>query len=251
MKRALITTIMVVAVLALVCSWAVAEEEESIELKTDKEKVSYAIGVQIGESMKNDDLDINVDVLSRALSDVFNDKSLAMSEEEIMKTMKEFQQEMMKKQREAMEKEAQENIEEAEEFLEENKKKENVKVMDSGLQYMVIEKGTGESPGDNDRVKVKYTGSFINGEVFDSTEQRGGQPATFSIKGVVPGMSEALENMKVGGKWKIFIPPELGYGAQGGGGRIPPNALLIFDVELVDIVEGSQSNQPQPKINLQ
>ena len=127
------------------------------------------------------------------------------------------------------------NKTEGEEFLAKNKEKEGVKTTDSGLQYEIIKEGTGPKPKETDKVKVDYTGTLIDGTVFDSSVQRG-QPATFGVNQVIPGWTEALEMMPVGSKWKIYIPSDLGYGERGAGKDIGPNSTLIFEVELLDIV---------------
>jgi FKBP-type peptidyl-prolyl cis-trans isomerase len=127
------------------------------------------------------------------------------------------------------------NLQQAQQFLEQNRQEPDVHVTDSGLQYQVIEEGEGESPDASDTVKVHYRGTLLDGTEFDSSYARG-QPATFAVNQVVPGWTEALQEMKVGGTWKLWIPPDLGYGAQGRG-PVPPNALMVFEVELIDIVD--------------
>jgi FKBP-type peptidyl-prolyl cis-trans isomerase FklB len=119
-------------------------------------------------------------------------------------------------------------------FLEQNAQREGVKVTESGLQYVVLEEGEGESPDPTDRVRVNYTGTLLDGQVFDSTENRG--PAVFGVNQVIPGWTEALGMMKEGGKWRLFIPSDLAYGPRGAGGRIGPNEVLIFEVELLDVM---------------
>lgn len=209
--------------------------------KTEMDKISYAIGVQIGKSMKQDGLAINPAVLSKAISDVFAGKGLAMSDEQIMKTISEFQRKLVAKKQAEMKDITKKNLAAGEAFLAANVKKEGVKVVPSGLQYKVIEKGTGPSPDADDSVKVHYEGKLIDGTVFDSSYKRG-EPAEFEVGQVIKGWSEALQLMKQGAKWKLFIPANLAYGERGAGGTIPPNAVLTFDVELLDVIENNDAD---------
>jgi FKBP-type peptidyl-prolyl cis-trans isomerase FkpA/FKBP-type peptidyl-prolyl cis-trans isomerase FklB len=168
--------------------------------------------------------------LAQALKDASTGKN-EMSKEEMQAAMMKLQEMAMKKQQES----ADENSKKGKEFLEKNKSATGVKTTTSGLQYITEKEGTGASPSKEDVVKVHYKGTLTNGEQFDSSYDRG-QPAEFPVGGVIPGWTEALQLMKVGGKAKLFIPPELAYGPSGRPG-IPPNSVLIFEVELMDIVK--------------
>jgi FKBP-type peptidyl-prolyl cis-trans isomerase FklB len=159
-----------------------------------------------------------------------------MTDQDINKVMQAFQKVMKKQQNEKNAADAAKNKKAGKEFLEQNKKKDGVVELPDGLQYKVLKKGTGASPKATDKVKVNYTGTLINGKEFDSSYKRG-QPAEFPLNNVIPGWTEALQMMKVGGKWKLFIPSDLAYGDQGRGSVIPPGATLIFEVELLDIVK--------------
>ncbi|HEY8270826.1 MAG TPA: FKBP-type peptidyl-prolyl cis-trans isomerase [Pseudobdellovibrionaceae bacterium] len=200
------------------------------KLDTDQKKASYAIGQQIGGNMKQQNIEIDTDVMAMAMKDAIKGDS-KMTKEEIQQAMMKLQESAMKKQQEAGE----ENKKKGAEFLEKNKTAEGVKVTASGLQYKVEKEGDGKMPTKTDTVKAHYKGTLIDGTQFDSSYDRG-QPAEFPVQGVIPGWSEALQLMKVGSKYKLFIPPELAYGASGRPG-IPANSVLVFDVELMDIVK--------------
>lgn len=200
------------------------------DLKSDKGQASYAIGQQIGRNLKAQNIEIDAKTLAASLTDAMAGKS-ELKEDEIQKAMMKLQEMAMKKQGE----EADKNKAKSAEFLEKNKSAEGVKSTASGLQYIVVSEGTGAMPTKTDTVKCHYKGTLISGEQFDSSYDRG-QPAEFPVGGVIPGWTEALQMMKVGSKYKLFIPPELAYGASGRPG-IPPNSALVFEVELLDIVK--------------
>lgn len=200
------------------------------KLDNDKSKASYAIGQQIGQNLKQQNIEVDADALAMALKDASEGKN-QMTKEQIQEAMMKLQENAMKKQQE----EAETNKKKGAEYLEKNKSAAGVKVTASGLQYIVEKEGTGKTPTKDDVVKCHYTGTLTNGEKFDSSVDRG-QPAEFPVSGVIPGWTEALQMMKVGGKMKLFIPPELAYGPSGRPG-IPPNSVLVFEVELLDIVK--------------
>lgn len=200
------------------------------KLDTDTKKASYAIGQQIGGNLKSQSIDFDPEVVAMALKDVQKGES-KLDKDGMQQAMMKLQELATAKQS----KEAEENLKKSAAYLEQNKTQAGVKTTASGLQYIVVQEGKGATPGDEDTVKAHYTGTLINGEKFDSSVDRG-QPAEFPVKGVIPGWTEALKMMKVGEKVKLFIPPNLAYGAQGRPG-IPANSALIFDVELLDIVK--------------
>jgi len=222
----------VVAVSVLL--FAVHSGSEEQVLKSEKERLSYAIGVDMGKNLKKQSIDIDPDVLSKGLKDVLSGGKVLLSDEEILAIKNAFRQEMTKKQEEERKKLAEKNKKEGVAFLEANKKKEGVKTLPSGLQYKVITEGSGKSPKETDTVTVNYRGTLIDGTEFDSSYKRG-QPATFPVKGVIAGWTEALQLMKEGAKWQLFIPSSLAYGEKGAGGVIGPDAVLIFEVELISI----------------
>ncbi len=207
---------------------------EQTLLKSKKDKTSYAIGINIGTDLKMQAIEVNPDILMRGLKDTLSGKKALMSDEEIRETMAAFTKELNEKRAEAMKKLGEKNKQEGEKFLAENKKKAGVKTLPSGLQYKVIQEGTGNIPKATDTVTVNYRGTFVNGQEFDSSA-RHGQPATFPVTGVVPGWTEALQLMKEGAKWQLFLPANLAYGERGMGGVIGPNATLVFEVELLSI----------------
>lgn len=192
------------------------------------DKISYAIGMSMASSLMNSGLrNIDVESFMKAFSEVMNNEATTMSPEEANETLQEY----FSKQQENM---LNKNLEIGRAFLEENSKKESVVTLPSGLQYEVISEGTGAMPKATDSVKCHYHGTLIDGSVFDSSVQRG-KPAVFGVNQVIKGWVEALQLMKVGSKWRLFIPSELAYGSQGAGGSIEPNATLIFEVELLGI----------------
>jgi FKBP-type peptidyl-prolyl cis-trans isomerase FklB len=233
----------VAAILGVVLLTSHAFAEEQTVLKTEKEKVSYIIGVNIGRNLKTQSVDVDPDMVSKGMKDVASGGKLLMTDEEMKATMTAFQQEMMKKHQEELEKVGGKNKAEGEAFLAANKKKPGVVTLPSGLQYKVITKGKGKSPKATDKVTVNYRGTLIDGTEFDSSYKRG-EPATFPVNGVIKGWTEALQLMKEGSKWELFIPPDLAYGEKGAGNVIGPNATLIFEVELLSVGEGGDHGTP-------
>lgn len=212
-------------------------EVKKSDLKTLKDSSSYVIGINIGKGMKADNIDINPEALLQGVKDALAKDSLyLLTPDEMQKTMITLQQDLSKKQMEKMKVEGGKNKKEGDAFLAQNAKKPGVVTLPSGLQYKVIKSGNGPSPKATDKVKAHYTGRLISGQVFDSSLGKG-EPAEFQVNQVIRGWIEALQLMKVGDKWELYIPAELAYGEQGAGGVIPPNAALIFEVELVSIVK--------------
>ncbi|MEW6001616.1 MAG: FKBP-type peptidyl-prolyl cis-trans isomerase [Nitrospirota bacterium] len=207
---------------------------EEMVLKDQRDKVSYSIGINLGNNFKRQSIDINPDALVQGIKDTLSSGKTLMTEDEIRDTLAAFQKEMLDKQAERMKELGEKNKKEGETFLSENKKKEGVVTLPSGLQYKVLKEGTGKTPKATDTVIVNYKGTLIDGTEFDSSYRRG-QSATFPVNGVIPGWSEALQLMKEGSKWQLFIPSNLAYGERGAGNIIGPNATLIFEVELISI----------------
>jgi len=202
-------------------------------LDSEIAKVSYGIGANIG-SRFGDDLPLDVDAFSAGVRDAIAGGELKMSDEEIMSTLQAYQQKQMAERQVESQALAETNRKEAEAFLAENASAEGVVVTDSGLQYKVLAEGDGASPSENDTVEVHYEGTLLDGSVFDSSYQRG-ETVSFPVNGVIEGWTEALQMMKVGSKWKLFIPSDLAYGPGGAGQMIGPNAALVFEVELLGI----------------
>jgi FKBP-type peptidyl-prolyl cis-trans isomerase FklB len=203
-------------------------QEKSAQLKDQKDKVSYSIGLQIGFNLSRQKVDIIPDVLAAGIKDALAGKP-QLNPDQIKEVMTTFEKDMEQKQKEAGEK----NKTEGAKFLEENKKKEGVKTTASGLQYKVLKEGNGAQPKASDTVSVNYRGTLINGTEFDSSYKRG-QPATFPVNGVIKGWTEALQLMKVGSKYQLFIPSSLAYGERAVSPDLGANSTLIFEVELLD-----------------
>jgi len=203
-------------------------------LETKKDKISYIIGFDIGTNMKKQSVDVDADILLKGMKDALQGGKSALSEEESRAIMTAFNQEMTAKRAEEAKVIGDKNKKEGEAFLAENTKKEGVKTLPSGLQYKVITEGTGKTPKATDTVTVQYKGTLIDGTEFDSSYKRG-QAASFPVNGVIKGWTEALQLMKEGAKWQLFIPSSLAYGERGAGAAIGPNATLIFEVELISV----------------
>ena len=204
-------------------------------MDTSLDRISYALGLSMGNNFKASGIkEINVKDFADGVAAVFEGAAPKMSYDEAKKEIKEFFEKMEAEQRAAAEKMGEVNAAAGKTFLEENGKRVEVKTTASGLQYEVLEEGTGKMPAANDSVTVHYTGKLIDGTVFDSSVERG-EPATFGVTQVIPGWVEALQLMKEGAKWRLFIPSNLAYGPNGAGNIIGPNATLIFDVELIKV----------------
>ncbi|NWF52079.1 MAG: FKBP-type peptidyl-prolyl cis-trans isomerase [Nitrospirae bacterium] len=219
---------------------------EEIILKDNKDKVSYSMGVRVGNSLKKESIEINQDAFIQGFKDELSGHKKLMTDQEVNETLMNFQKEMMAKEAARLKEIGEKNKKEGEAFLAENKKKEGVVALPSGLQYKIIKEGDGKIPTVNDIITIHYRGTLIDGTEFDSSYTRG-QPATFPVKGVIPGFSEALQLMKVGSKWQLFIPSNLAYGERGAGDDIGPNAALIFEVELLSIKEKEEEKKEEKK----
>jgi len=212
-------------------------------LENQKDKISYSIGVDIGNNLKKQSIDVDADLLARGVKDSVAGGETLLSPEEVRETLISLQKELREKGQERIRQATEKNRKEGEAFLAENKAKEGVVSLPSGLQYKVLQTGTGPSPKETDTVEANYRGTLIDGTEFDSSYKRG-QAAVFPVNGVIAGWTEALQLMKVGDKWQLFIPPNLAYGERGAG-PIGPNATLIFDVELVSIQPGAEGASPE------
>ena len=222
-----------IAVITLVFCFAALAQDKTT-LKDAKDKVSYSIGLDIGSTLKKQKIDINPDALSAGLRDALSGAKPQMTDEQVKETMTTFSKELSDKQQAASREAGQKNTVEGEKFLAENKTKPGVKTTASGLQYKVLKEGAGASPKETDTVVTHYRGTLIDGTEFDSSYKRN-EPATFPVNGVIRGWSEALQLMKKGGKYQLFVPSSLAYGPRGAGQEIGPNATLTFEVELLDI----------------
>ena len=221
------------------------ESQSASAFKTQKDKVSYAIGMNVGSTLHRQGVDIDPKVLQQGLQDALAGGKTLLSEEEERAVLTELQADMRKKQQEKMQQAGEANKKDGEAFLAANKAKEGVVTLPSGLQYKVITTGTGPKPTASDSVVCNYRGTLIDGKEFDSSYKRG-QPATFPVSGVIKGWTEALQLMPVGSKWQLFIPSELAYGERGAGQQIGPNSTLIFEVELLSIQPKAAATTPAP-----
>jgi FKBP-type peptidyl-prolyl cis-trans isomerase FklB len=222
---------------------SMAYAEEAASLKTQKDKISYLIGRDAGSNLKKQSIDVDPDIFMRGFRDELSGNKSSLSDDETRETMAAFKEEMMKKHQEELKKVTEKNKKEGEAFLAENKKKEGVVTLPSGLQYKVIKEGDGQIPKGTDKVTVNYRGSLLDGTEFDSSYKRN-EPATFPVKGVIPGWQEALQLMKTGSKWQLFVPAGLAYGERGAGNVIGPSSTLIFEVELLSIGEPGSKEHP-------
>ena len=211
-----------------------AAKPKPLTLTTQKDKVSYAVGMSMAKTLQRDSLDVNPDILVKGLRDVLAGNKPLLTDEQAGATLSALQQEMRAKQQERAQQAGLSNKKEGDDFLAANKGKEGVVTLPSGLQYKILKQGTGPKPAASDSVVCNYRGTLINGTEFDSSYKRG-QPATFPVGGVIKGWTEALQLMPVGSKWQLFVPSNLAYGERGAGADIGPNATLIFEVELISI----------------
>ena len=202
-------------------------------LTTDKEKQSYALGMNIARGISRQGADVDAAAMARGLRDTLSGAKPLLTDDEAEAALKQLQDVVKAKQDAELQKMGEADMKEGQEFLAANKTKEGVVTLPSGLQYKIITPGTGPKPTADDTVVCNYSGTLLNGKKFDSSYKRG-QPAEFPLKGVIKGWTEALQLMPVGSKWQLFIPSDLAYGPQGRG-PIPPNATLIFQVELLSI----------------
>ena len=218
-----------IGVLALTTSASLSFAKET-KLATDMQKASYAIGQQIGENMKTQGVEVDVAVLAESMTEALAGKKSRLTEDESRAAMQVLQ-EKVKAKHAAL---ALKNKDEGEKFLAENAKKKGIVTTSSGLQYEITKEGKGAIPKDGAKVKVHYKGTLLDGKEFDSSYKRN-TPAEFGVNDVIPGWTEALKLMKVGSVWNLTIPAKLAYGEHGQG-PIPPNSVLKFQVELLDIV---------------
>jgi FKBP-type peptidyl-prolyl cis-trans isomerase FklB len=220
-------------------------QEKSPQLKDQKDKVSYSIGMNIGTNLNRQKVDINPDLLAAGIKDAIAGKP-QLTQDQVKEIMTQFEKDMEQKQKAAGEK----NKADGAKFLEENKKKEGVKTTASGLQYKVLKEGTGPQPKATDMVTVNYRGTLIDGTEFDSSYKRG-QPATFPLNGVIKGWTEGLQLMKPGSKYQFFVPSNLAYGERSVGPDIAANATLTFEVELLEVkpppTPAPQASGPAPQ----
>jgi FKBP-type peptidyl-prolyl cis-trans isomerase len=223
-----LTAILSIGVLSTLCFAG-----EKLELKDLKDKESYSLGYQFGQSLKTQGLTINLEVYTSGIQDALGGTKPLLSQEEIRKTVSELQERVMAARQKELREKAEKNLSEGKVFTEENKKKEGVKTLPSGLQYKVLMEGSGKTPKATDEVKINYNVSLLDGTEIASS-YKSGKPGIFRVNRVIGGWMEALQLMKEGSKWQVFVPPELGYGERGEG-AIPPNSTLISEIELISV----------------
>lgn len=222
---------MVIIGVGLLAGLAVAQD--STAFKTQKEKISYALGMDLGNQLKRQSVELDPEVFGQGLKDSISGKTL-MTEQEARTVITDLQNQLRQKQAEMTKLQGEKNKKEGDEFLAANKTKEGVVTLESGLQYKILTAGQGKKPTLEDTVVCNYRGTLINGTEFDSSFKRN-QPATFALKGVIKGWTEALQLMPVGSKWQLFVPAALAYGERAPSPDIGPNSTLIFEVELLSI----------------
>jgi FKBP-type peptidyl-prolyl cis-trans isomerase FklB len=210
-------------------------KEGQVIFKTGSDSVSYSIGQNIGGNLKDPFMNINFDLLMRGIKDAVKGEKL-LTDDQMQNVMMAFNQKLIAHRQEESRVVGEQKKIVGQKFLDENSKQEGVVVLPSGLRYKVLVQGTGISPKPEDKVKVHYTGTLIDGTKFDSSYDRN-EPAVFGVTQVIKGWTEALQLMKVGDKWQLFIPSELAYGENGAGNVIGPNEVLIFEVELLDVIQ--------------
>ena len=241
MRTPLLFAVPVVLLSAMVSAQDGAKEKSPAVLENDTAKISYMIGLKFGSDMKGAGLELDMAAFGAAVDDMLKDREPALTQEQMAEVQNVLREQMAAKQKELQEKsnaEAEKSKAAGAEFLKTNGARPEVKTTASGLQYEVLTEGTGPMPKATDTVSVHYKGTLLDGTVFDSSYDRG-EPANFQVNGLIAGWVEALQLMKVGSKYKLFIPSELGYGDRGAG-EIPPGATLIFEMELLEVKASEQ-----------
>jgi FKBP-type peptidyl-prolyl cis-trans isomerase len=232
LTKSYLTVILVAGVVLAGCK---TTDRPTPDIVSDMDKAAYAIGFDIGSSLKDQDVtDLNLDLVYKGMADAQSGTDTLMTQDEMMEALQTFQTTMMERQQAKAERVASENITAGEAFLAENATKEGVQTTQSGLQYKIITPGDGPKPQATDRVTVHYRGTLLDGTEFDSSYSRG-EPASFGLNQVIPGWTEGVQLMNVGSTYEFYIPSNLAYGERGAGGTIGPNATLIFQVELISI----------------
>jgi len=223
-------------VLSFLLTFFISYQQAQVTLENLIDSMSYAIGFDIGSNIKKGEVDLDVDLIAEGLAKALeSDDPELLSAQDIQAMVQAWQMQAQQKFTERMQKIAEENRAKGDAFLAENAEKEGITVTESGLQYKVIEEGEGNRPTDSSMVTVHYEGKLLDGTTFDSSYERG-EPIEFEVGQVIPGWTEAIQLMRPGAKWQVYIPSDLGYGERGTpNGEIPPNSVLIFDVELLSV----------------
>jgi len=222
-----------IAIVGLVAAGSVCMASEQPDLASENDRIKYRLGYQVGGDLKRQQVEVDGDILLRGIRDAMNGTTPLLGEEEMHQTLIELKRRVVALQAQERAAEQQKNLQAGEAFLAENAKQDGVVVLASGLQYRVLEAGTGKQPAATDTVTVHYRGTLIDGTEFDSSYSRN-KPATFRADRVIKGWQEALQLMQEGAKWELFIPAKLGYGERGAG-KIKPNSALVFEVQLIKV----------------
>jgi len=241
MSRMTKTEIWILSCVFLLTASSLYAQNPTEDLETLQEKENYSIGYRIGLSMKNEGVEVDFEKLVQGLRDAVDGNESLIEDEEMKKLITDLKERARRDQMRKTQEMIVKNAEESKNFLEENAKKDGIRITESGLQYAVLVEGNGPTPEVEDFVTVHYRGKFIDGTEFDSSYAKG-EPQNLKIDGVIPGWTEALQMMKIGSKWEIFVPPDLGYGRRGQGEWIPPNKVLVFEIELLSIEKGDEGN---------
>jgi FKBP-type peptidyl-prolyl cis-trans isomerase len=236
MKRTLAAVLLILSCLFPSAASVLFAAEGGSAPVSQKDKESYSIGYEVGLSMKADGVEVNFEKLVQGLQDAINDKKAQLGSDEMKKLIVGLKKKARETQTRAIQAQNAKNAEASRTFFEENKKREGIMTTESGLQYRVLQEGSGASPKSEDFVKVNYRGTFLDGKEFDNSYAKG-EPLRIQMDRVIKGWKEALPMMKVGSRWQLFVPPELGYGDRSYG-PIQPNSALIFEVELISVGDG-------------
>lgn len=234
-------TVLVTALFGMISTPMLADSQNKLD--TAAAKLGYTIGVDLGSNFKQQEIDVDVDAVAHGMQDALKGTELKMTEDEMRDTLQDFQKELYAKRAAKFQALADKNKATGDKFLAENKVKKGVVTLESGLQYKIIKAGNGAQPKTEDSVTVEYEGRLINGEVFDSSKEAEA-PVTFKLSQVIPGWSEALQLMKEGATWEVFVPAELAYGTNGVG-SIGPNETLIFNIHLIKIDKESSASKKE------
>ena len=221
------------AVMGLAMSTAIVAADATV-LNTDLDKLSYSVGIDLGKNLKRQSIEINPTIMAKGIQDGMLGGAMLMTDQQMKDSLAKFQKDLMAKHAAEADKQGAVNKTKGDAFLSQNKAKPGVVVLPSGLQYKIITNGTGSKPGKEDEVTVEYTGTLIDGTVFDSTD-KAGKPAAFKVTQVIPGWTEALQLMPTGSTWEIYVPSNLAYGPRSVGGPIGPNETLVFNVHLISV----------------
>jgi FKBP-type peptidyl-prolyl cis-trans isomerase FkpA len=239
-KQIVFVSVLFLAASTMFCDKLVGKQPGDVKIETAEQKFSYAIGLDIGSTLKDMPTKLDIDAIAKGMRDTLEGKTLLLTPAQVDSIKNDFYKKMQEEQTKKAEAAGEKNKVDGEAFLAANKTKDGVKTTASGLQYKVITEGKGAKPKAEEVVTVNYRGTLIDGTEFDNSYTRG-QPATFTLGQVIPGWTEALQLMSVGSKYQVFIPSDLGYGPRGAGKQIGPNATLIFDVELLSIQKAEKA----------